>query len=332
MGQTLFNFNDLAIRQPLWKKGSVSMWVFHHVIDERARERQVISIPEVEVSADNLEQLISQFLKDGGEFISMERLITTTLSNDKPYVVMTFEDGYADHLEVALPILEKYQTPACVYVATGYPDRNAIDTWTTLSEFIFSNSKIEMYFDGHWHYESCRHLAEKRELLCRLYKLVESQVASEERDRFFAGLQGDRTPISLSQGISWTQLKKLAANPLITVGALSASHPSLPTLSDVDLMQELSESKNRLEHELKVPVDHFAYPYGHYGLREINACRRAGFRTAVTTNPGFIADMAKVDPFQIPRQYINASFEVIQPRERVLESITNQLVSEPELV
>jgi peptidoglycan/xylan/chitin deacetylase (PgdA/CDA1 family) len=61
------------------------------------------------------------FLKENYELISTqtlkERIITKTLTNRS--ICLTFDDGYFDNFSEALPILEKYQIPATIFVCTG---------------------------------------------------------------------------------------------------------------------------------------------------------------------------------------------------------------------
>ncbi|QWD89163.1 polysaccharide deacetylase family protein [Polynucleobacter sp. MWH-CaK5] len=61
------------------------------------------------------------FLKKNYEVISLEELIERCQSNSLvgKEAVITFDDGYQDNLNVALPLLEKYQVPATIFVTTG---------------------------------------------------------------------------------------------------------------------------------------------------------------------------------------------------------------------
>jgi len=77
------------------------------------------------------------------------------------------------------------------------------------------------------------------------------------------------------------------------------SHASLPTLDDVQLEGELVESRAMLEKLLGQDVAYLAYPFGHLDERVIDATRRAGYRAAFSTQPGF--NRRDVDRFRIRR-------------------------------
>ena len=84
----------------------------------------------------------------------------------------------------------------------------------------------------------------------------------------------------------------------LTIGSHSWSHPMLTDLDAEALQDELVASAERIEQVLQTPVQHFAYPYGIRGPREIAAARRR-YRTAVNANARSIA--AGADPHDLCR-------------------------------
>jgi len=67
----------------------------------------------------------------------------------------------------------------------------------------------------------------------------------------------------------------------------TCSHPSLPSLDDARLAAELADSRVALQALLGTSVDFLAYPFGHVDERVAAAARRAGYRAAFSTQPGF---------------------------------------------
>ncbi|MCD6416962.1 MAG: polysaccharide deacetylase family protein [Planctomycetes bacterium] len=77
------------------------------------------------------------------------------------------------------------------------------------------------------------------------------------------------------------------------------THPHLTSCTDSKLRQEVEDSKKIIEDELGRRIEHFCYPYGDYDERVIHAVRRAGYRTACTTNRGAV--VKGTSPFELPR-------------------------------
>jgi poly-beta-1,6-N-acetyl-D-glucosamine N-deacetylase len=85
--------------------------------------------------------------------------------------------------------------------------------------------------------------------------------------------------------LTWEQLRKMAAHPLVTIASHSITHPSdLRELSDAELRQEIVESKRILETELGRSIDHFVYPEGKYDDRVAHWVQRSGYHSALTMN------------------------------------------------
>ncbi len=83
-----------------------------------------------------------------------------------------------------------------------------------------------------------------------------------------------------------SQLRELAASPLITIAAHTMDHSYLKGRSAQVQHDEISNSKSELEQIIGKPVRHFAYPYGAYDGLSIKYAQDAGFVTAASTLPG----------------------------------------------
>lgn len=86
--------------------------------------------------------------------------------------------------------------------------------------------------------------------------------------------------------LNWSQLRELDRGGLITIGSHTINHPDLITLTPEQQRAEISDGKRELEQQLGNGVADFAYPYGSFNQISIEAVRAAGFKTAVTTQPG----------------------------------------------
>lgn len=83
--------------------------------------------------------------------------------------------------------------------------------------------------------------------------------------------------------LTWAQLREMAADPLVTIAAHSITHPpDLTDLPDVQLEQEILQSKKILEEKLGIPIRYFTYPEGKYDERVTAWVKAAGYRGALT--------------------------------------------------
>ena len=87
-----------------------------------------------------------RWLKDRRvDFVSLDEAVERLRAPATgPFAAFTFDDGYADNLTHALPIMERFGAPFTVYVTTGMVTR-AIDAWWFgLAALIRSQERIEL--------------------------------------------------------------------------------------------------------------------------------------------------------------------------------------------
>jgi len=87
--------------------------------------------------------------------------------------------------------------------------------------------------------------------------------------------------------LTWPLLHALERRG-IEIGSHTVAHRDMTSLSDRDLLEDLTTSRRTLERELGHPVPWLAYPFGAYDERVESTARRAGYLLAVTTRPGVV--------------------------------------------
>jgi peptidoglycan/xylan/chitin deacetylase (PgdA/CDA1 family) len=85
--------------------------------------------------------------------------------------------------------------------------------------------------------------------------------------------------------MSAVELREWAAAGM-EVGAHTRTHARLTQCTAAQLDEEVARSRDELEQLLGRAVTHFCYPWGAHDERVVDAVRRAGFLTAVTTVRG----------------------------------------------
>lgn len=86
--------------------------------------------------------------------------------------------------------------------------------------------------------------------------------------------------------LTWEQIRELAGRGMV-IGSHTVGHPDLTAVSARELRAQLVESRSRLELMLDKQVLDFSYPSGAFNSMVEAAVRHAGYKTAVTTQPGF---------------------------------------------
>lgn len=101
--------------------------MLHRVVEHRSEGEN----RELEITPGFLEQTIRDYKQKGCRFVSIDEVceILEKGKVDKPFVCLTFDDGYRDNYTTALPILKKEQVPFAIYVTTGFVDNNQSMWW-----------------------------------------------------------------------------------------------------------------------------------------------------------------------------------------------------------
>jgi peptidoglycan/xylan/chitin deacetylase (PgdA/CDA1 family) len=227
-------------------------------------------------------------------------------------VVITFDDGYADNVREALPILEKVGVPATFFITTG--DLGSIREfwWDELErillikrEFPSTFELLDERFRRHWPTKSCDERSALYQEIHQLIKLVD--VARREdwliQLREWADIAEEGR---ITHRIMTTdELQRLALSDVATIGAHTVSHTPLAMLSSDEQQREIVESKRQLEELTGRDVTVFSYPFGgksDYTSETVRLCRKAGFVKAASNFPGQAHRWT--DPFQLPRQLV----------------------------
>lgn len=83
--------------------------------------------------------------------------------------------------------------------------------------------------------------------------------------------------------MSWDQVRQLTNSGLVDIEDHTVSHPSLPSLSDQKITEELKNSKLTLEQEIGHPVNFLAYPFGSTNTKVMEIAKTLGYIGGVGT-------------------------------------------------
>lgn len=115
--------------------------------------------------------------------------------------------------------------------------------------------------------------------------------------------------------LAWDEIAELDAEGTLRFEAHSVTHPNLLRLRDGAARQEIEGSKVALEERLGRPVTAFCYPAGLYGPRERALVAQAGYRVAVTCEPG--VNTSTTDRLALQRRQVDARDSLLDFRAKV---------------
>jgi peptidoglycan/xylan/chitin deacetylase (PgdA/CDA1 family) len=214
----------------------------------------------------------------------------------KRSVVITFDDGYADNYEYAIPILDRAGVPAVFYVTVDCVENRRLP-WPSRLRFAFRTTHVESWSQRQTPESSARSWSLSDPLLreqaflaasdtcCRLSGAAQSEFVNRVEHELEAGLPTHFGSLMMT----YDQVRSLAGRGHVA-GSHTMTHPNMAYLKSEDAHRELAESKQRLELQLNSPVMHFSYPCPamspHWNERTVEQSRALGYVTGVTTNSG----------------------------------------------
>jgi peptidoglycan/xylan/chitin deacetylase (PgdA/CDA1 family) len=199
---------------------------------------------------------------------------------DRPTALVTFDDGYRDNYEVALPILKSLGIPATFFLPSGFLQEPRLPWWDHIA-YVVAKAEVPVLRLG-WPepLEIDRSRTTGPEAIARLVRTyLDHHVVDDSRFRDgleeAAGVAVDEDRLGPELFMSWDMARSMAASGM-SIGSHSVTHRELARLPEAEQRFELSESKRRLEGELGVEVDALAYPYGWPGSHDGTTIRLAG--------------------------------------------------------
>jgi peptidoglycan/xylan/chitin deacetylase (PgdA/CDA1 family) len=286
-----------SLLSPSGRRARLSILIYHRV--RLSPDSIFPNAPDADVFESQIAALVRHF-----NVLSLSEAVERLRKNSLPAraACITFDDGYADNAEIALPILRRCGVTATFFIATDFLNggrmwndtvieavRNAAGAVLDLREFGLGRHEIATN-------------EQRRQTIRSLLGALKYSSSSQRNEK--ANLLSEIVGVKLADNLmmSFKQVQNLHATGM-EIGGHTASHPILARLEAREARREISQGKIQLEELIHAPIRLFAYPNGKPGVdyhgEHVKMVERAGFEAAVSTAWG-AADSA-TDIYQLPR-------------------------------
>lgn len=263
--------NFLFFSRKYFNKNSTTVLSVHRVSDEEDFFWQPLKI-------ETFKQLIAYCVKNY-QVVTFEQA-DKILHPRKPLLVLSFDDGYKDFIENALPVLISYNIPCNHNFVVNCAEYNEM-IWTQKLNFIF-NYLRNSHYEGHLPFtnQPLRFYGNKTEWM-RIYLIALRELfvtQAEKRNSIISSwaneLSIDIKPASM---MNWEDINYSVKNG-VEPGSHTVSHESLVSISSpVEIEREVMGSKKIIEEKTGKNIKIFAVPNGQFNDRVISCAKRAGY-------------------------------------------------------
>lgn len=277
-------------------EGRLSILIYHRVLPEEDFMRP--NEPTIDAFTWQME-LISRYFSPLSMTDALDLMEKGQLPNNA--ICVTFDDGYADNEEYALPVLQKWNVPATVFVSTGFMNGGRMWNDTIIEVLRNSDDHICLESIGLGSYETITN-DQKREAAVDIISRIKYMESSKRANitKLIESTATKKLPVDLMLN-NEALLNLVKAG--VEIGGHTVNHPILATLSNMEALDEIKQGKKILESIINKRVRYFAYPNGKphqdYHLDQAEVVKNIGFDAAVTTEWGVSSTLS--DKLQLAR-------------------------------
>jgi peptidoglycan/xylan/chitin deacetylase (PgdA/CDA1 family) len=303
-----------ALLRPILS-GVGAVFMLHHVRPGRTGDFQPNR--HLEVTPQFLRATLSHLKSRDIDIVTMDEVHDRLRGRkfERRFAAFTFDDGYRDNRDHALPVMREFAAPFAVFVTSDFAEGSGRPWWVALERVVAKASSIEAAIGGSAVRLDASTASAKQAAFDRLHDWMRGL---QQHD-----LQRDMTALCAHHGVdqaaicgelcmSWDELKSFADDPLVMIGAHTITHCNLAQQSEGTAREELAIGRARIEEELQRPVLHLAYPYGDRcaaGMREFALAAAIGYKTAITTRPGMLFPESAGHLTALPRVSLNGNYQ-----------------------
>lgn len=271
-----------------FRSSQLLILAYHRVLpksDSRFYFEQPMMVVTPETFDNNIKWASEHF-----KFIKLDDWLNACENNTPPkgkYCAITFDDGWIDNMEYALPILKKHNAPATIFCVSDMLN-NKINYWpgrvTKLIYEVSKNSDIQNYIN-HPFFEWLKKATANTNINWTqpttgdFSNIVESLKTYKDLE-IISLVDNTKKQLSLDyseqrQVLNIDELKSMYATNLISYGSHTINHIRMTQETPEDvLIKEIKNSKDELKEKLNSDINTFCYPNGYHPPNSVKLAKQ----------------------------------------------------------
>lgn len=285
-------YSGVLVRWHRWRRPHVLVLAYHRVTPDV--EMAACAYPAMHVSVSSFRAQLAA-LKQLYRVIPMAEL-RRILTRDEPLpghiAVVTFDDGYRDNYQHALPVLAAEGVPATFFLSVGFVARGQVFWFDRLAEAVRAWDEAT---------EAARERLQPAlppPLIAALEAPGEFPVRLRSAAAYLKSLPDAEREAAVRTMASWAGERVLGAEPMrwdevqalrhagMGIGAHGVHHGILTRMAPQAAAAEIRQAVSTLTAQLGEPVHEFAYPNGDANDEIARVAAAAGVQLAFTMHPG----------------------------------------------
>ena len=298
-----------------WQSSGYAVLLFHGVTAIDEVEMGARNSNKKHLKASEFIEILSLLESMQSQFMLMSEL-EDSIQEDKileKVVCLTFDDGFRNNLNTAIPLMNTFNAKATIYVTTDFIEKNLM-SWIDRVEFAVDSTQAK-FLDLHGYSFPMGSLPQKIQCLKdirKIYKqkLVDKSLLASEIQMLLIHKEVYSNNSDLDQKLTWSEVKRVEEMENFEIGAHTISHPSLSHLDTMQQHFEVEESLNIISKKTGYKINLFAYPEGtpnDFNQSTIDILKNLGIKSSPSAVPYPILNIEKI--FSIPR--LNCDNEII---------------------
>jgi peptidoglycan/xylan/chitin deacetylase (PgdA/CDA1 family) len=225
-----------------------------------------------------------QYYKKNFDVVPLERLCNGGGDKKgKRSIALTFDDGYLNNMECAIPLLLKYQLPATFFVSTAGLDKQDYVHPADYIDMIRCCTAHSVDINGIVFYHTKNQLINSERITAHEYlnslSFVEFKAVINTLKNIYSIQTVTRNiDPEVYSLVNAEAIKRIVENQLISIGSHSHDHVNLTKLSCDECDDQLGRSKKILEDCTGKPVHTVAFPYGFFNKEVVHSASKHGYR------------------------------------------------------